>query len=61
MTDLELATHAALEAGKLLRTHFGTTAVVDEASHHDLKLALDKQSQDLITGILLGSRPGDAL
>ena len=24
MTDLELATHAALEAGKLLRQHFGT-------------------------------------
>ncbi len=61
MTDLELATHAALEAGKLLRTHFGTEAVVDEMSHHDIKLALDKQSQDLITTILLGARPGDAL
>ncbi|MGC4014303.1 MAG: inositol monophosphatase family protein [Luteolibacter sp.] len=61
MTDLELAVHAALEAGKLLRSHFGQEAAVDEATHHDIKLALDKQSQDLITDILLGSRPDDAL
>lgn len=61
MTDLELATHAALEAGKLLRKHFGTDTVVDEASDHDIKLALDKESQELITRILLGARDGDAL
>jgi len=61
MTDLELATQAALDAGKLLRAHFGTEAVVDEALHHDIKLALDKESQTLITDILLGARPGDAL
>lgn len=61
MTDLELATDAALTAGKLLRQHFGSDASVDEASHHDIKLALDKESQELITGVLLGARPGDAL
>jgi len=61
MTDLELAIHAALEAGKLLRQHFGSDAVVDEACDHDIKLALDKESQDLITQILLGARDGDAL
>ena len=61
MTDLELATDAALTAGRLLRQHFGSDATVDEASHHDIKLALDKESQELITGILLGARPGDAL
>lgn len=61
MTDLELATQAALEAGKLLREHFGKEAVVDEASHHDIKLALDKQSQELITDLLLTARPDDAL
>lgn len=61
MSDLELATHAALEAGKLLRKHFGSDAVVDEASAHDIKLALDKESQDLITSILLGAAPDDAL
>lgn len=61
MSDLELATHAALEAGKLLRAHFGKEAVVDEASDHDIKLALDKESQQLITDILLGARSDDAL
>lgn len=61
MTDLELATSAALAAGKLLRQHFGSDVTVDEATHHDIKLALDKQSQDLITGILLGACPGDAI
>ncbi len=58
MTDLALATHAALTAGQLLRQHFGTDAVVDEATHHDIKLALDKESQELITAILLGAPPG---
>lgn len=61
MTDLALATHAAIEAGKLLRKHFGSDTVVDETSAHDIKLALDKESQELITQILLGAREGDAL
>jgi myo-inositol-1(or 4)-monophosphatase len=62
MNDLALAIHAATEAGKLLRANFGASdATVDEATHHDIKLALDKESQDLITQILLESRPGDAL
>lgn len=61
MSDLELATYAALEAGKLLRKHFGSDAVVDEAHDHDIKLALDKESQELITSILLGDRSDDAL
>ncbi|WP_193213497.1 inositol monophosphatase family protein [Luteolibacter marinus] len=60
MTDLELTVHAALEAGKLLKAHFGQEAAVDEATHHDIKLALDKESQNLIEGILLGARPDDA-
>ena len=61
MTDLELAIDAATQAGKLLRQHFGEDSVVDETSHHDIKLALDKESQELITNILLGARLGDAL
>ncbi|MDB6079381.1 MAG: inositol monophosphatase [Akkermansiaceae bacterium] len=61
MSDLELATYAAKEAGKLLRAHFGQEAAVDEATHHDIKLALDKESQKLIEDILLQARPGDAL
>lgn len=59
--DLNLATEAAIEAGKLLRKHFGKPLKVDEAMHHDIKLALDKESQDLITSILLSARPTDAL
>lgn len=59
--DLPLAIEAALAAGKLLRKHFGTKLVVDEALQHDIKLALDKESQDLITQILLSARPTDAL
>lgn len=61
MTDLELAVHAAREAGNLLRSNFGAEAVVDEALHHDLKLALDKESQDLIFRTILAKRPDDAL
>ena len=61
MTDLALATEAALTAGKLLHENFSNEKTVDEATHHDIKLALDKESQDLITEILLGARPGDAL
>jgi len=60
VTDLELTIHAAREAGQLLRRHFGSDAAVDEATHHDIKLALDKESQDLIESILLGARQGDA-
>ena len=58
MTELETAVHAAQEAGKLLRANFHRSKDVDEALHHDLKLALDKESQDLITGIILKSSPG---
>jgi myo-inositol-1(or 4)-monophosphatase len=61
MTDLDLAVRAAHEAGVLLKHHFGRDAQVDEASHHDIKLALDKESQQLITRILLDACPDDAL
>lgn len=59
--DLLLATEAAWAAGRLLKEHFGKSLVVDEALHHDIKLALDRESQDLIVGILLSARPNDAL
>lgn len=59
--DLSLAIEAAKEAGALLRKHFGKPMTVDEELHHDIKLALDKESQDLITNILLSARPTDAL
>lgn len=61
MSDLDLAIRAAHQAGQLLRSHFGREAVVDEATHHDIKLALDKESQEQITKILLAACPGDAI
>ncbi|MEN8773238.1 MAG: inositol monophosphatase family protein [Akkermansiaceae bacterium] len=61
VTELETAVHAAKEAGKLLRANFNEPKHVDEALHHDLKLALDKESQDLITGIILDQHPGHAI
>lgn len=61
VTELETAIHAAQEAGKLLRANFHQDKTVDEALAHDLKLALDKESQDLITDIILKEFPGHAI
>ncbi|SHJ19306.1 myo-inositol-1(or 4)-monophosphatase [Rubritalea squalenifaciens DSM 18772] len=61
MNFLEAAEQAARQAGALLRENFETTIEVDEALHHDLKIALDKESQDLITRILLDSFPDHAI
>ena len=61
MTEVEIAVKAAKAAGVLLRENFGCALEVDEAKHHDIKLALDRESQDLITEILLGETPDYAL
>ncbi len=61
MKELDTAVKAAKAAGVLLREHFGNALEVDEAQHHDIKLALDRESQDLITRILLGDFPDHAL
>ncbi|MFT6864139.1 MAG: myo-inositol-1(or 4)-monophosphatase [Akkermansiaceae bacterium] len=61
VTELETAVHAAKEVGKLLRANFNKPKHVDEALHHDLKLALDKESQDIITAIILEKHPSHAI
>lgn len=61
MNYLEVAEEAAREAGALLRQHFHRDKDIDEARHHDVKLALDRQSQDLITRVLLDAFPTHAL
>ncbi len=61
MTAVDTAVKAAKAAGVLLRENFGCALEVDEALHHDIKLALDRESQDLITEILLGEFPDYAL
>jgi myo-inositol-1(or 4)-monophosphatase len=61
MTAVDTAVKAAKAAGVLLRENFGCALEVDEMKQHDIKLALDVESQDLITGILLGEFPDYAL
>lgn len=61
MRAVDTAVKAAKAAGVLLRENFGCALEVDEAKHHDIKLALDRESQDLITEILLGEYPDYAL
>jgi len=58
---LEIAIHAAREAGKLLTREFGRPPDVNEFHAHDIKLALDVESQDLITRHILGRFPDHAL
>jgi myo-inositol-1(or 4)-monophosphatase len=54
---LETAIEAASEAGKLLRKNFGSTLNVNLATHHDIKLEIDEQSQKLITRVILADFP----
>ncbi len=65
MTDithaLQTATIAARDAGVLLRKNFGKPPEVNELLAHDIKLALDVETQDLITKKLLGAFPDHAL
>ena len=61
MSFLPTAVKAAKAAGAFLKTNYGKDHTVDEALHHDLKLALDKESQDLIFAILLNDYPDHAL
>ncbi len=61
MKHLQVAEQAAREAGALLRQHFGREKHVDEAAHHDIKLALDREAQELITRVLLDAFPGHAI
>ncbi len=65
MTDLSnalsVAVAAAREAGALLRSHFGQPPEVNELHAHDIKLALDVQTQELITAKLLDAFPDHAL
>lgn len=59
--ELSLATHAAREAGALLRARFETSLDVNELSAHDIKLALDVESQERIESILLATFPDHAI
>lgn len=61
MSDYTLQLHAAERAARLagdfLRKHFRSPLPVDEVSAHDIKLRLDKQTQQLIEAELLHEFP----
>jgi myo-inositol-1(or 4)-monophosphatase len=61
MDPLDLAIAAARAAGTLLRTHFGTALNVNALEAHDIKLELDVQSQELITGMIHEHFPDHAI
>ena len=61
MSYLETAVSAAREAGESLRRNFRTPKDVDSAVHHDIKLALDSETQELITNHLLKAYPDHAI
>jgi len=60
-THLEIAESAAREAGQLLRENYGSDLDVDEMAAYDIKLALDVESQELISRILLAAFPDHAI
>lgn len=61
MSDfLMAAIEAAQAAGGFLRAHFGRPLRVDEQAAHDIKLELDRRTQELIERILLGRFPDHA-
>ncbi len=57
----EAAEKAARAAGQLLRASFHGPLRVNVAEAHDIKLAIDVETQDLITKLLLGQFPEHAL
>ncbi len=59
--ELATAIVAARKAGGLLRTHFGSSLVVNEMEAHDIKLELDVRAQRLIEEVLLSAFPSHAL
>ena len=59
--ELELAMAAAREAGALLRKNFEADLHVNEMHDHDIKLALDVESQKLIETKILKTFPDHAI
>ncbi len=59
--ELNIAVSAARAAGVLLRENFETDLEVDEMHSHDIKLALDVKSQELITELILDAFPDHAI
>lgn len=65
MTDvyeqLQVAQKAARTAGEFLAAHFSSAKQVDAEYLHDVKLRLDRETQDIITDMLKRHFPQDAV
>lgn len=59
--QLQVAEAAARKAGALLRVRFHEVHAVDEELAHDIKLRLDKETQELIEGELSAAYPDYAV
>jgi myo-inositol-1(or 4)-monophosphatase len=58
---LSVAEMAAREAGVFIRKSLQNEIVINESHHHDLKIQLDVDTQNLLTERLLGAFPEHAL
>lgn len=58
---LHAAVEAAKAAGGLIRANFGRQQAVAQSDAHDIKIDLDRKSQDLIEGMLLARYPDHAI
>ena len=60
--ELDVSIAAAKKAGLMLKSCFGQARQqVDAQEAHDVKLKLDKDTQELITSLLLAAFPEDAI
>lgn len=59
--QMTVAIEAAKTAGAFLKGHFHDTKKVDEESQNDIKIELDKLSQQLITDMILKAFPDHAV
>jgi myo-inositol-1(or 4)-monophosphatase len=58
---LSIAENAAREAGVFIRQSIQKDIVINESHHHDLKIQMDVDTQELLTKSLLGAFPDHAL
>ncbi|MDX6766540.1 MAG: inositol monophosphatase family protein [Candidatus Methylacidiphilales bacterium] len=56
-----VAESAAREAGQLIRSQCGSDVVVNESHHHDLKIQLDVETQQLLEKRILEAFPNHAI
>lgn len=61
MNLIPIALDAAVQAGQLIKSNFGSDLTVNEMQRHDIKLELDVRSQKLITEIILKNDPTHAI